>query len=158
MTPAEAFIAAQTEVLRQILQTQQQIAQRLQQPVHNQGQNQDGPNAVMSYEKFKAMRPPLFTKAEEPLEADAFTKALEAMVSIFTLPCSEEHKAGFAAQQLMGEALIWWEHFKSMQPQGHQITWAEFKKAFKEHYIPKGLVDRKMREIMNLKQGSDSVY
>jgi hypothetical protein len=35
MTPAEAFIAAQTGVLRQILQTQQQIAQRLQQPVHN---------------------------------------------------------------------------------------------------------------------------
>jgi hypothetical protein len=31
-------------------------------------------------------------------------------------------------------------------------------KAFKEHYIPKGLVDRKMRELMNLKQGSDSVY
>jgi hypothetical protein len=45
-----------------------------------------------------------------------------------------------------------------MQPHGHQITWAEFKKAFKEHYIPKGLVDRKVRELMNLKQGSDSVY
>jgi hypothetical protein len=112
----------------------------------------------MSYEKFRAMRPPLFTKAEEPLEADAFIRALEAMFSIFTLPCSEENKAGFVAQQLRGEALIWWEHFKSMQPQGHQITWAEFKKAFKEHYIPKGLVDRKMRELMNLKQGSDSVY
>jgi hypothetical protein len=65
------------------------------------------------------------------------------MFSIFTLPCSEENKAGFAAQQLRGEELIWWEHFKSMQPQGHQITWAEFKKAFKEHYILKGLVDRK---------------
>jgi hypothetical protein len=151
MTPTEAFIAAQTEVLRQILQTQQQIAQRLQQPVHNHGPNPEGPNAVMSYEKFRAMRPPLFTKAEEPLEVDAFIRALEAMFSIFTLPCLEENKAGFAAQQLRGEALIWWEHFKSMQPQGHQITWAEFKKAFKEHYITKGLVDRKMRELMNLK-------
>jgi hypothetical protein len=104
------------------------------------------------------MRPPLFTKAEEPLEADAFIRALEAMFSIFTLPCLEENKADFAAQQLRGETLIWWEHFKSMQPQGHQVTWAEFKKAFKEHYIPKGLVDRKMRELMNLKQGFNSVY
>jgi hypothetical protein len=112
----------------------------------------------MSYDKFRAMRPPLFTKAEEPLEADAFIRALEAMFSIFALPCSEENKAGFAAQQLRGEALIWWEHFKFMQPQGHQITWAEFKKASKQHYIRKGLVDRKMREVMNLKQGSDSVY
>jgi hypothetical protein len=56
----------------------------------------------MYYEKFRAMRPPLFTKAEEPLEADAFIRALEAMFSIFTLPCSEEHKAGFAVQQLRG--------------------------------------------------------
>jgi hypothetical protein len=90
MTPAEAFIAAQTEVLHQILQTQQQIAQRLQQPMHNHGPNPEGPNAVMSYEKFRAMRPPLFTKVEEPLEVDAFIRALEVMFSIFTLPCSEE--------------------------------------------------------------------
>jgi hypothetical protein len=62
MTAAEAFITAQTEVLRQILQTQQQIAQRLQQPFNNQGPNPDGPTAVMSYDKFGAMRPPLFTK------------------------------------------------------------------------------------------------
>jgi hypothetical protein len=63
----------------------------------------------MSYEKFRAMRPPLFTKAEESLEADAFIRALKAMFSIFTLPCSKEHKAGFAAQQLRGEVLgcVW---------------------------------------------------
>jgi hypothetical protein len=118
MTLTEAFIAAQTEVLRQILQTQQQIAQRLQQPVHNHGPNPEGPNAVMSYEKFRAMRPPLFTKEKEPLEADAFIRALEAMFSIFTLSCSEENKAVFAAQQLRGEALIWWEHFKC----SHRVT------------------------------------
>jgi hypothetical protein len=29
MTPSEAFMAMQTEVLRQILQTQQQIAQQM---------------------------------------------------------------------------------------------------------------------------------
>jgi hypothetical protein len=29
MTPSEAFMATQTEVLRQILQTQQQIAQQM---------------------------------------------------------------------------------------------------------------------------------
>jgi hypothetical protein len=115
LTPSEAFIAAQTEVLRQILQTQQQIAQRLQHPMHIQGHNKDGPNVVMSYDKFRAMRPPLFTKAEEPLEADSFVTTLEAKFSVFVLPCSEENKAGFAAKQLRGEVLIWWEHFKSMQ-------------------------------------------
>ena len=157
MTPSEAFMAAQTEVLRQILQTQQQIAQRLQQP-HQHGNDQAGANQVTKYEHFRAMRPPEFTKAEEPLEADAFIRALEAKFSVFVLPCSEENKAGFAAQQLRGEALIWWEHYKSMQPVGHEITWEEFKKAFKEHHIPKGILDRKMRELLALKQGSDTVY
>jgi hypothetical protein len=45
-----------------------------------------------------------------------------------------------------------------MIPAGHQITWAEFKQAFKEHHIPKGLMDRKMKELLALKQGSDTVY
>jgi hypothetical protein len=77
---------------------------------------------------------------------------------VFTLPCSEERKASFAALQLRGAALIWWENFKTMIPTGHQITWAEFKQAFKEHHIPKDLMDRKMKELLALKQGSDTVY
>jgi hypothetical protein len=104
------------------------------------------------------MKPPTFTKAEEPLEADAWVRAIEAKFSAFTLPCSEECKATFATLQLQGEALMWWEHFKSMQPAGHEVTWVEFKQAFKDHHIPKGLMDRKMRELLALKQGSDTVY
>jgi hypothetical protein len=38
-----------------------------------------------------------------------------------------------------------------MIPEGHQVTWAEFKRAFKEHHIPKGLMDRKMKELLALK-------
>jgi hypothetical protein len=42
MTPAEAFMATQTEVLRQILQMQQQMVQQMQQkPPH--GANPHGP-------------------------------------------------------------------------------------------------------------------
>jgi hypothetical protein len=59
---------------------------------------------------------------------------------------------------LRGPALLWWDHFKLMQPNGHEITWAEFKTAFKNHHIPKGVVERKLNELLNLRQGSDSVY
>jgi hypothetical protein len=52
------------------------------------------------------MKPPTFTKAEEPLEADAWVRAVEAIFFAFTLPCSEEHKANFATLQLRGEALM----------------------------------------------------
>jgi hypothetical protein len=53
---------------------------------------------------------------------------------------------------------MWWEHFKIMQPAGHELTWMEFKRAFKDHHIPKGLMVRKMKELLALKQGDDTVY
>jgi hypothetical protein len=88
------------------------------------------------------MKPPTFSKAEDPLEAEAWIKAIEAK---------------FSALQLRGEALMWWDHFKTMQ-QGRAVTWNDFKQAFKSHHIPKGLMDRKMRELLALRQGSDTVY
>jgi hypothetical protein len=48
---------------------------------------------------------------------------MEAKFYVFTVPYSEERKANFATLQLHGEALMWWDHFKSMQPTGHEITW-----------------------------------
>jgi hypothetical protein len=53
---------------------------------------------------------------------------------------------------------MWWEHYKSMQPPEYEISWEEFKKAFRDHHLPKALTDRKMRELLALKQGSDTVY
>jgi hypothetical protein len=103
------------------------------------------------------MKPPTFSKADDPLEAEAWIKAIEDKFSTFVLLCSKENKANIATMQLRGEALMWWDHFKTMQ-QGHAVTWNEFKKAFNSHHIPKGLMDRKMRELLALKQGSDIVY
>jgi hypothetical protein len=103
------------------------------------------------------MKPLTFAKAEDPLGAEAWITAIEAKFSTFVLPCSKENKANFAALQLRGEALMWWDHFKTMQ-QGHDVTWDEFKQAFKSHHNPKGLMDRKMRELLALKQGFDTMY
>jgi hypothetical protein len=76
MTPTEAFMATQTEVLRLILQTQQQIAQQMNRgPPH--GANHEGPNQVTTYAQFITMKPPTFAKAEDPLEAEAWVKAIE---------------------------------------------------------------------------------
>jgi hypothetical protein len=104
------------------------------------------------------MNPPQFNGTEEPLDVDAWIWAIEAMFAVFTLPCSEGCKAKFAALQLRGSALMWWEQYKSMQQPEYEITWEEFKKAFRDHHLPKALTDRKMRELLALKQGSDTVY
>jgi hypothetical protein len=34
-----------------------------------------------------------------------------------------------------------------MQQPEYEITWEEFKKAFRDHHLPKALTDRKMRVI-----------
>jgi hypothetical protein len=71
--------------------------------------------------------------------------------------CTETQKSLFAAQQLRGPATTWWGNFVAIQPAGHQVTWDEFKLAFREHYIPEGVLHMKKEEFMRLKQGGYTV-
>jgi hypothetical protein len=55
-----------------------------------------------SYLDFSETRPPLFIKAEDPLEADEWICVIEQKFGL--LWCSETQKPLFAAQQLCGPA------------------------------------------------------
>ena len=66
-------------------------------------------------------------------------------------------KALFAAQQLRGPTSTWWANFSAIQPVGHQITWEEFKLAFREHYVPEGVIQMKLEEFIWLRQGGDTM-
>jgi hypothetical protein len=57
------------------------------------------------------------------------------------------------AQELRGPASTWWANFIEIQPAGHQITWEEFKLAFREHYVLEGVLHMKQEEFIRLKQG-----
>jgi hypothetical protein len=81
--------------------------------------------------EFSETRPPVFVKADEPLEVNEWIHVME---QIFVLiQCTKTQKPLFAAQQLQGPASTWWANFVSIQPEGHIITWAEFMQAFREH-------------------------
>jgi hypothetical protein len=43
-------------------------------------------------------------------------------------------------------------------PQGLQVLWAEFRDAFRAHYIPAGVMRKKRQEFMDLKHGGRSVH
>jgi hypothetical protein len=58
---------------------------------------------------------------------------------------------------LRGPASTWWANFVAVQPERHLVTWAEFKQAFREHYIPDGVLLMKLEVFVCLKQGGDSV-
>ena len=110
---------------------------------------------IADYVGFLAMQPPLFHKADDPLEADAWIRTIEDKFSI--LNCTELDKAAFAVQQLRGPAKIWWVNHKALLPTNTCLTWDEFVAAFKAHHIPTSLMRRKMAEFLALKQENNTV-
>jgi hypothetical protein len=44
-----------------------------------------------------------------------------------------------------------------MQPEGHVVTWEEFRTAYRVHHIPEGLIERKLNEFLALTQGIRTV-
>jgi hypothetical protein len=79
------------------------------------------------------------------------------LTEVWASPMHGDSKPLFEAQQLRGPASTWWGNYVAIQPAGHQITWDEFKLAFREHYIPEGVLRMKQEEFMKLKQGGDTV-
>jgi hypothetical protein len=117
-------MARQTELLNLLVQAQQNQQHQF------RGGRDDRNPPVASYQDFLSTQPPFFSKAEEPLDADAWLHIIESKFALLTIPCADSRKASFAAQQLRGAARIWWDNFYAMQPAGHVITWDEFRVAF----------------------------
>src|SRR3954469_7973229 len=70
---------------------------------------------------------------------------------------ADNDKVTYATYHLEGAASSWWENYLNMRPEGPPPTWDEFCTAFREHHIPKGLMDRKREEFCNLTQGRRTV-
>jgi hypothetical protein len=125
-------MAAQTELLRQLVQGQQAFQQFQQ---LRGGHSVHQPQAA-SYLDLLGTQPLLFDKVKEPLDANAWIHIIESKFSLLVVPCSDTNKAHFAAQQLRGTARIWWDNYFAMLPADHVVTWEEFKIAFRAHHIP----------------------
>jgi hypothetical protein len=96
----------------------------------------------------------LFTKAEDPLDADVWLRVMESKFPLLTGDCPDDTKTRFAAQQLCGPARTWWDHFRAMLPTDREVSWEEFKTAFRGDHIPAGILDRKLNEFLALNQGT----
>jgi hypothetical protein len=51
-----------------------------------------------NYQEFLSTQPPLFTKAEDPLDADVWLCVVESKFPLLTGDCPDETKARFATQ------------------------------------------------------------
>jgi hypothetical protein len=102
-----------------------------------------------SYQDFLKTNPPMFTPTAEPLDAEHWLRVLEQKFMLLTV--TDEQKVRFAAQQLLGSASAWWDTFNAMQQVDHRVTWQEFTAAFREYFIPVGVLNRKLSEFLDLK-------
>jgi hypothetical protein len=147
----QELMAQQNEILRQ-------LAQRQSPPQHyGGGDHHQRPSAAATYQEFLSTQPPLFTRAEDPLDADVWIRVVESKFPLLTGNCSDAAKVRFATQQLCGPTRTWWDHFLAMQPDGHVVEWREFKAAFRGHHILAGIMDRKLNEFLTLTQGNRTV-
>jgi hypothetical protein len=84
-------MARQIELLNQLVQAQMGH-------FDDQSRGRDEPLPA-SYQDFLSTQPPLFHKADEPLDADAWLRTIESKFALLSAPCLDENKALFATQQ-----------------------------------------------------------
>jgi hypothetical protein len=64
--------------------------------------------------------------------------------------CDDRERVLYAAGQLRGAALDWWE---SHQIQDHEaFTWTQFRERFRSHHVPASVIKTKKKEFLALKQ------
>jgi hypothetical protein len=116
----QELMAQQNEILRQ-------LAQRQPPPHHyGGGDHHQCPPAVATYQEFLSTQPPLFTRAEDPLDADVWLRVVESKFPLLNGVCSDEAKVRLATQQLRGhggttsslcsQLTMWWNGESSRQP------------------------------------------
>ncbi|WVZ63482.1 LOW QUALITY PROTEIN: hypothetical protein U9M48_013109 [Paspalum notatum var. saurae] len=102
---------------------------------------------------FMKGHPPTFSHSADPLQADDWLRAVEQQLDI--MQCNDQERVLYAAGQLRGAALDWWESYR---PQDREcFTWAQFRKRFRSHHVPAGIMKMKKKEFLSPKQGNMSV-
>src|SRR5438876_11989464 len=90
---------------------------------------------------FLSTRPPEFSHALEPLDADDWLKVVESKLLISQ--CSDREKVLYATHQLTSSAADWWTTYVAAHDHPENINWDEFKNAFHRHFVPEGEIKLK---------------
>ncbi|KAK1629116.1 hypothetical protein QYE76_003431 [Lolium multiflorum] len=118
---------------------------------HGHG-NHDHPGSKLK--NFQNTNPPVFSKTEEPLDADDWLQTMENNLEVAGVDANE--KVLFATHYLAGPARAWWTSTRAMNG-GQVMTWADFKLKFNKYHVPPSLIKKMRDEFRELKQGRMTV-
>jgi hypothetical protein len=122
---------------------------------HGEGENNGHGDHRSKLRSFQNTNPLVFTKSEEPLDADDWLRTMENNLAVAEV--GENEKVLYTTHYLAGAARAWWDSTRAMQAQGYVMPWEEFKGKFSKAHVPLGLVKRMRDEFRNPRQGSLSV-
>ena len=114
--------------------------------------SQGGPSNL---QRFRAHRPPIFTRGGDPMVADHWFIQVEKVLEVMEI-ASNTTKIRLAAFQLEGEAQVWWNWAKTSRDL-KAMTWAEFHDLFMGKYFPDTACHAKAQEFLELKQRTMTV-
>ncbi|GAU51265.1 hypothetical protein TSUD_412520 [Trifolium subterraneum] len=109
-----------------------------------------------AFREFCRMNPPEFVGEYVPSVAREWIQRMSGILD--SMECTELEKVTFATRFLRGAACNWWESVRAyMTASQMEMTWANFRRLFIDHYIPESYRMSMERELIELKQGSKSV-
>jgi hypothetical protein len=97
---------------------------------------------------FQRTKPPNFSHAMEPMDADDWLKSVEKKLQV--IQCNNHEKLLLACQQLSGPAADWWDAYMEAHEEPESINWPEFRAAFRAHHVPQTVIKLK-KEFQDLK-------
>jgi hypothetical protein len=103
---------------------------------------------------FQRTKPPIFSHAMEPMDADNWLKSVEKKLQV--VQYNNREKVLLASHQLSGPTADWWDAYVKAHEELESINWPEFRAAFRAHNIPQGVI-KLNKEFQDLKQGFMSV-
>jgi hypothetical protein len=109
--------------LAQVLANQTRLIEVLTRSLENQRPNGGRPQDRMG--DFLRLKPPTFAGSSNPLDANDWLRMIKRKLE--AIRCLENQRVQWAAHQLSGMALAWWDTFSAAV---RDATWTEFETAF----------------------------
>jgi hypothetical protein len=98
---------------------------------------------------FQRTKPPIFSHAVEPMDADDLLKSVDKKLQV--VRCNNREKVLLASNQLSGPVADWWDAYMEAYEEPESINWPEFRAAFHVDHVPQGVIQLKKKEFHNLK-------
>jgi hypothetical protein len=136
--------------LEQVLALQAQMLQTMQQTLVNlHAQPQVPPPPRDRLEDFQRTKPPTFSYAVEPMDADDWLKSVAKKLQV--VQCNNREKVLLASHHHSGPTADWWDAYVEAHEEPESINWPEFRATFCARHVPQVVIKIKKKDFQDLK-------